>query len=442
MPIAKCSGCQKQYKVKDDLAGKRIKCPNCGSAVPVPVGETVAVGQAAAAAQSAPVPAPRPTPTPPLTPPDRWYMTNSAGEQFGPVPKSELDAWVAAGSVNADCQVLRDGDPQWQWADAVYPQLAPTPAPVVSNSAQPFGNGAVHIPNPLASVMPPSPIAPATTPGGGSGPRPRLLTPAGSTPTMWARGVMSEAKSSKRGVRVVGSQLYQVGNRRSWWERAKSNSMVGWYSEKATHVDQIDVVELATNEGKTHVIIPLDAGVAGPCEFLAVLSGYLPTSVALLRGEGGNWGFEASGKVAPFVPPPIAKLIEIAGSKQPSSHWSAINDAESHAIVQTLESNPRLKQGVRFDCKINMGAMSVMHSLQWFAQAMPLGEQSLLLVVQMVPKKKMLIGFEMFVDAYFQWRDEFLRTLASARLPGDGEQQYVDEGQWFYVAHELLGLDI
>src|SRR3954469_1439796 len=37
MPILfQCPGCKKNLKTKDELAGKRIKCPGCGEHVPVP----------------------------------------------------------------------------------------------------------------------------------------------------------------------------------------------------------------------------------------------------------------------------------------------------------------------------------------------------------------------------------------------------------------------
>ncbi|MCG8584696.1 MAG: GYF domain-containing protein [Pirellulales bacterium] len=52
-----------------------------------------------------------------------WWAQTADGQQYGPVPKAELDSWVADGSINAECQVLREGDPQWQWASQVYPQL-------------------------------------------------------------------------------------------------------------------------------------------------------------------------------------------------------------------------------------------------------------------------------------------------------------------------------
>ena len=55
---------------------------------------------------------------------DRWYVQTEEGEHYGPVPKEELDAWAAEGRLDASCQVLCEGWPQWKWAEDVYPELA------------------------------------------------------------------------------------------------------------------------------------------------------------------------------------------------------------------------------------------------------------------------------------------------------------------------------
>jgi hypothetical protein len=47
------------------------------------------------------------------------------GTHYGPVTKTDLDAWVADERLDADCQLLMDGWEQWKWAEEVYPQLAP-----------------------------------------------------------------------------------------------------------------------------------------------------------------------------------------------------------------------------------------------------------------------------------------------------------------------------
>jgi len=37
--VVACPGCQAKIKVRDEYAGKRVKCPKCGGAVPVPAAD-------------------------------------------------------------------------------------------------------------------------------------------------------------------------------------------------------------------------------------------------------------------------------------------------------------------------------------------------------------------------------------------------------------------
>jgi hypothetical protein len=97
-----CEHCGKTLRVRDDLAGKKVKCPHCQGVVRVPA--------------QAPV--------------EKWYLQTEDGETYGPVVRSELDRWSQEGRITADCQVLREGTDQWQWATDLYPQLATETASV------------------------------------------------------------------------------------------------------------------------------------------------------------------------------------------------------------------------------------------------------------------------------------------------------------------------
>jgi hypothetical protein len=98
MPIAfTCEHCGKTLKVRDDLGGRRVKCPQCQNVVRVPAGEPTA---------------------------EKWFLQTEDGETYGPVDRHELDQWNEEGRVTADCQVLREGSDQWQWATDLFPQLA------------------------------------------------------------------------------------------------------------------------------------------------------------------------------------------------------------------------------------------------------------------------------------------------------------------------------
>ncbi|MBW3598339.1 MAG: DUF4339 domain-containing protein [Planctomycetes bacterium] len=132
MPIQlTCENCKKSLNVRDELAGKRVKCPQCQTVVTVPAGEAA----------------------------DAWRLQTEDGETYGPVPRAELDGWAKEGRVTASCQVLREGDEQWRWAADVYPYLAGEQS-ATSPQTSPGGG---------AAAPSPSPASPAAAPAGGSG---------------------------------------------------------------------------------------------------------------------------------------------------------------------------------------------------------------------------------------------------------------------------------
>ena len=51
-----CPSCDKTLKVKDELAGRKVKCPGCGEAVPVPAGDEAAIVSAEKLPRGKPLP--------------------------------------------------------------------------------------------------------------------------------------------------------------------------------------------------------------------------------------------------------------------------------------------------------------------------------------------------------------------------------------------------
>ena len=117
MPIeVQCNGCQRRLRVPDRVAGKRIKCPKCQAVIGVPTAPEAEADTAT------------------------WQVQTEEGETYGPVSRAELDDWVADGRVTEDCQLLREGADQWQWAGDIYPQLsgeAPAAAAATSTPTVP-----------------------------------------------------------------------------------------------------------------------------------------------------------------------------------------------------------------------------------------------------------------------------------------------------------------
>lgn len=157
MPIEiACTGCKRRMRVPDGVAGKRIKCPKCEAVLRVPdapAAEEPAEVEEVVAAEPEPV-AKKPEqvarePEPKLgqepTLPDQWYMKTEDDEDYGPVPKAELDEWMQEGRITSDCQILQDGAEQWRWASDVYPELdepeAETPPPSVASPVKPPAAG-------------------------------------------------------------------------------------------------------------------------------------------------------------------------------------------------------------------------------------------------------------------------------------------------------------
>jgi hypothetical protein len=242
MPIAvKCTGCKQRLRVPHKAAGKRIKCPKCQTVLRVPMLQAPNAGDAASAtvvkratqpeqspqpeappepngkqpaaptAEAEPVrpkgtelqdeparTAPSPQPSVPEREsdakeslPDRWYLKTEDGEDYGPVPKAELDQWRDEGRITADCHVLQDGAEQWQWASDIYPELeTQEEAPAVAG------------PPPLKSRPAETP-APVQANTDAVDPSAFQFAAADASPTLRARGRKRVKKVAKRTARAT-----------------------------------------------------------------------------------------------------------------------------------------------------------------------------------------------------------------------------------------------
>ena len=146
MPIEfACSSCSKRLRVKDESAGKRVKCPGCQTVLRVPGGEAASGSSAGGSSAGGSSPSAAAT--------NQWYAKTGDGQTYGPVTRQELDQWANEGRLTSESQVLREGSEQWQWATDLYPHLAQA-RPVAASGASdnPFafidtgGAGGAHTP--------------------------------------------------------------------------------------------------------------------------------------------------------------------------------------------------------------------------------------------------------------------------------------------------------
>lgn len=177
MPLqVACPSCNAKLRAPDTAAGKKTKCPKCQAVIAVPADAPQAPAASPGGVKKA----------------ENWHMQTTDGSQFGPVPRTELDAWFKEGRISADCQLLKEGADQWQWASELYPGLeqpAPEtppskqaagfdflgPATTPNNDPLGLGNAALGTPLPstaLSNFPPSAPSfggAPAPSFGGGYG---------------------------------------------------------------------------------------------------------------------------------------------------------------------------------------------------------------------------------------------------------------------------------
>ena len=101
-----CEGCNKTYNVRDDMAGKRVKCPGCGGEVVIPKHRPVAPTTPPTVEDPLPSPAAKqPSPEPPAIQPQaelESVMCPGAAIVFGPSPeKGDLVATIAGAGMSA-----------------------------------------------------------------------------------------------------------------------------------------------------------------------------------------------------------------------------------------------------------------------------------------------------------------------------------------------------
>lgn len=137
MPITLgCPSCGKRFRARDESAGKRVKCPYCQAAVPVPTAEESASAGAPTAPLPPPPPAfepdPLPPPPPPRPGPSRQIPRPKLPEP--PAPVASPDDWGALpGSPGATAPVPtappRPFASPTPRVDAPEPEPEPAPFP-------------------------------------------------------------------------------------------------------------------------------------------------------------------------------------------------------------------------------------------------------------------------------------------------------------------------
>ena len=159
MPVdLSCPHCKQPFRPPAPHAGKTTACPHCGEEVRIPTADTRRPPTAE-------------TEHPRKTPATLWYVQAEDGRQYGPVSGDRLHAWYKEGRITADCQLLRKGAAQWEWATDIYPDAPETPArqAVASSEVKPAPLQPAPRAAPAQSATEFAPLDPSDFPAVGAG---------------------------------------------------------------------------------------------------------------------------------------------------------------------------------------------------------------------------------------------------------------------------------
>lgn len=232
-----CPHCGTALNVKNELAGKRGRCPQCQQKIEIPKEDSpssgavdVAAAQTAGAATTGPavaeaapagdavsqsaatsVSAPAASDAISEAPKLQWYvMPPGAASQYGPAVGEEFRNWIKEGRVTADTLVWRQDWPEWKLAGAVFPELqaqAAGQAPVAV--AAPTGYAIPTAAGALPTASGPLPMGVAAYPAAGDAavpwnPAAGGFPPVGGAPTTSVRRTQYRKRSNTGPMIVIG----------------------------------------------------------------------------------------------------------------------------------------------------------------------------------------------------------------------------------------------
>jgi hypothetical protein len=148
-----CPDCQHQLNVKDALAGKRGRCPNCQATFRIPRADQAWADPIESQAEAPPaVGTSGDVAVVSMGDRDRgggrfdpfavepgalWYARPQAGGQFGPASGETMRKWIDEGRIADDTWVWREGWAQWRTAVEMLgePTASPTANPAAVRAA-------------------------------------------------------------------------------------------------------------------------------------------------------------------------------------------------------------------------------------------------------------------------------------------------------------------
>ena len=108
----RCPGCGYTLRFVDEQAGQSVRCFNCETESTLPTHSTDERKDNRIDAKSIPIAIA-----------DAWFLQNAAGEQYGPVPKSQIVEWANERRIDGTFEI-RQAEGKWQPASQLLDALS------------------------------------------------------------------------------------------------------------------------------------------------------------------------------------------------------------------------------------------------------------------------------------------------------------------------------
>jgi DNA-directed RNA polymerase subunit RPC12/RpoP len=363
-----CENCQTKYQHEPSLAGHAIRCKMCGfifRVPPVPVASAPPIIQAPPVAGSA---APQASGT------GRWFLRLPNGRQFGPVQKQMVAGWVAEGRADGESWLLQEGTADWMQLKQAFPDLAPATGPAEEDPYDPIPLGLTQIPasglldylqdeNSLLSSREQQNHAEA------------------------CEMLRRECQRTMGVVRIKGWKSVRVGEKVVFGESIRL--------PMEAKPESLTIVALSSQSAEFDLVIPWSKLGRLPHEFVSILPGMLPSSIALRRKrenafDGGLW-------------------VGISGTEQ------------DVLAVAARRSQEDLAKGIRWQWYSQCGNYTMI--LVWGLQAVPLGSEKFIHIMQTTPMGPNNQDFGILW--YLERQSAFYRFARRLSIPHDHETHFL-----------------
>lgn len=350
-----CENCQTKYQHSPSLVGQAIRCKMCGFVFRVPTISHVDLGARPQAM-------------------GRWFLRFPNGRQFGPVQKNVIQEWIGEGRADGDSWILQEGTADWVQVKAAFPELVAKPQETPQDFYAPLQLGLTQIPAyGLLDYLVDE--------------RPHLSKNETRDHMEAYESVVRECSRTMGVVRVKGWKSLRIGETVVFGESSRM--------PEEARPDSLTVIALTAQGAEFYLVIPWSKLGRLAHEFVSIVPGRLPSSIALRRKseegfDGGQW-------------------VGISGTE------------EDILAVAARRTQEELTKGIRWQWFSQDGDYTMV--LVWGLQAVPLGSEKFIHILQtasMGPQNQ-----EFGILWYLERQSAFYRFSRRLSIPEDHETHFL-----------------